>query len=98
MTITESTPSSRILIKLEFLKPFAATNDTEFRFEPGAGGTTVTWTMSGENNFMAKAAGLVMNMDKMVGADFEKGLAQLKAVAEAAAAAPAAPPATVPAS
>jgi len=88
MSITESSPSSRILIKLEFLKPFAATNDTEFRFEPAAGGTTVTWTMSGENNFMAKAAGLFMDMDAMIGADFEKGLAQLKAVAEAAAAAP----------
>lgn len=91
MTITESTPSSRILIRLEFLKPFAATNTTEFRFEPAAGGTTVTWTMSGENNFVAKAAGLVMDMDKMVGDDFEKGLAQLTTVAAAAAAAAPAP-------
>ena len=91
MTITESTPSNRILIRLEFLKPFAATNTTEFRFEPAAGGTTVTWTMSGENNFVAKAAGLVMDMDKMVGDDFEKGLAQLTTVAEAAAAAAPAP-------
>jgi uncharacterized protein YndB with AHSA1/START domain len=83
MTIAESHPSDLVRIKLEFLKPFAATNTTEFTFKPEGGQTLVTWTMTGTNNFPAKAFGLFMNMDKMVGGDFEKGLAQLKAVAEA---------------
>jgi uncharacterized protein YndB with AHSA1/START domain len=84
MTLTESRPSEMIRIKLEFLKPFAATNTAEFSFKPDGNQTTVTWSMFGSNNFMAKAFGLVMNMDKLVGADFEKGLAQLKTVAETA--------------
>ena len=82
MTLTESRPSELVRIKLEFKKPFEATNTTEFSFKPEADKTLVTWSMAGENNFMAKAFGLVMNMDKMVGGDFEKGLAQLKSVAE----------------
>lgn len=83
MTITESRPNDLITIKLEFLKPFAATNTAEFTFKPEGNQTAVTWSMFGENNFMSKAFGLFMNMDKMVGTDFEKGLAQMKAVAEA---------------
>ena len=82
MTLTESRPNELVRIKLEFIKPFAATNTTEFAFKPEADKTMVTWTMFGSNNFMAKAFGLFMNMDKMVGGDFEKGLAQLKSVAE----------------
>lgn len=82
MSLTESRPSQIIRIKLEFLKPFAATNTAEFRFKPDGNQTTVTWSMFGTNNFMAKAFGLFMNMDRLVGGDFEKGLAQLKAVAE----------------
>ena len=84
MMITESHPSDLVRIKLEFLKPFAATSSTEFTFTPQGNQTAVKWRMSGENNFMAKAFHLVMNMDKMIGSDFEKGLAQIKAVAEAA--------------
>ena len=84
MTLTESRVSDLIRIKLEFMKPFAATNTTEFSFKPDGNQTVVTWSMFGENNFMAKAFGLLMNMDKMVGGDFEKGLAQLKSVMEAA--------------
>jgi len=84
MTITESRPHDLIGIKLEFLKPFAATNTTEFTFKTEGDQTAVTWSMFGKNNFMSKAFGLFMNMDKMVGGDFEKGLAQMKAVAEAA--------------
>lgn len=84
MTLTESKPSETIRIKLEFIKPFAATNTTEFTFKAEGDKTLVTWSMFGTNNFMAKAFGLIMNMDKIVGADFEKGLAQLKTVAEAA--------------
>ena len=85
MTLIDSKPSDLIRIKLEFVKPFEATNTTEFLFKPEGGGTKVTWNMTGNNNFMSKAFGLFMNMDKMVGGEFEKGLAQLKTVAEAAA-------------
>ena len=85
MTILESTPSSLVRINLEFLAPFAATNIAEFGLAPAAGGTTVTWTMTGNNSFMAKGANLVMNMDKLVGGDFEKGLRQLKTISESAA-------------
>ena len=84
MTITDSHPSDLVKIKLEFIKPFAATDITQFAFQPNGNQTKVTWTLDGDNNFIGKAFGLVMNMDKMVGADFEKGLAQMKAVAEAA--------------
>ncbi len=84
MTLTESRPDELIGIKLEFKKPFAATNSTEFNFKADGNRTAVTWSMSGTNNFISKAFGLFMNMDKMVGGDFEKGLAQLKSVAEAA--------------
>ena len=83
MTLTESRENELVRIKLEFLKPFAAVNDTEFTFKPEGDQTAVTWTMTGQNNFIAKAFGLVMNMDKMVGGDFEKGLAQMKTLAEA---------------
>jgi hypothetical protein len=80
MTILESHPSNLIRIKLEFLKPFQATNLAEFAFTPSNGGTLVTWSMSGKNNFMAKAFVLVMNCDKMVGGQFEQGLKNLGAV------------------
>jgi hypothetical protein len=84
MTITESRPSDLIRIKLEFFRPFAATNTTEFTFNPEGNRTAVTWDMTGENNFMAKAVHLFMSMDKMVGGQFEQGLARMKSVAEAA--------------
>jgi Polyketide cyclase / dehydrase and lipid transport len=84
MTITESRPGELVRIKLEFFKPFAATNSAEFRFNPtGAEGTAVTWTMTGQNNFLAKAICLFVDMDKMVGGMFEQGLAQMKSVVEA---------------
>ena len=83
MTITESRPSSHISIKLEFLRPMKATNQTVFTLTANSDGTTVEWAMTGKNNFAGKAFALFMNMDKMVGKDFEKGLSQLKAVAEA---------------
>jgi uncharacterized protein YndB with AHSA1/START domain len=81
MEILESTPPSRIQIKLDFLKPFEAHNQAEFKME-GAGPTTVIWTMSGPQAFPMKVMGVFMSMDSMVGKDFEKGLASLKAVAE----------------
>lgn len=82
MTITESRPSELIRIKLEFFKPFTATNTAEFTFRPEGSQTVVTWSMSGQNNFIAKAMHLFMNMDKMVGKDFESGLANMKTVTE----------------
>jgi len=85
MTITESRPSELIRIRLEFMKPFRATSTAEFTFQPAADQTAVTWSMTGTNNFVAKAIHLFMNMDRMIGGQFEKGLAQLKAISEAAA-------------
>ena len=82
MTITESRPPDLIRIKLEFLKPFTATNTTEFTFTPEGNQTAVTWSMAGKNNFIAKAVGLFMNMDKMVGGQFERGLGNMKSVVE----------------
>src|SRR5258706_3348152 len=84
MLITESHPSDLVRIKLDFLRPFAATSDTVFTFRADGNQTTVTWGMTGDKNFIAKAFHLVVNMDKMIGSDFEKGLAQMKSVAEAA--------------
>jgi len=84
MTIAESRPSDLVRIKLEFLKPFASVADTEFTFKPEGNQTAVTWSMSGKNNFMAKAMCLFMSMDKMIGSQFEKGLADMKAIVEAA--------------
>ena len=83
MTILESRPDEFIRFKLEFLKPMAATNTAEFTFTSENDQTTVTWCMYGKNNFMGKAMGLIMNCEKMVGGQFEKGLATLKSVVEA---------------
>jgi len=82
MTITASRPNELVNIKLEFLKPFRATNLTEFKFKPAGDGTTVTWTMTGERNFMMKAFGMLCSMDKIVGKQFDEGLANMKAVVE----------------
>lgn len=82
MTITESRPGEQIGFKLEFQKPMKATNLAEFTFQPAGSETVVTWSMSGKNNFVGKVFGLLMNCDKMVGGQFEKGLATLKSIAE----------------
>jgi hypothetical protein len=84
MTILQSRPSEVIQIQLEFLRPFKATHTAEFTFQPEGNQTTVTWSMSGNRNFLFKAFGLFMNMDRMLGGEFEKGLASMKAVVEAA--------------
>jgi len=83
MTITDSQPPELIRINLEFLRPFKTTNITEFTFKSQDGQTLVSWTMTGKTNFVCKVFGLFMDGDKMVGKDFEKGLASLKAIAEA---------------
>jgi hypothetical protein len=81
MTILETRPDEEIVIRLEFIKPFSTTNQTTFRLAPDAGRTRVDWIMEGQHNFMGKAFSLMMNMDKMVGKDFEQGLANLDAAA-----------------
>ena len=82
MEITESSPPARILIKLDFFKPFEGHNTAEFTMEPKGDNTIVTWAMYGPSAFMMKVMGLFMNMDNMIGNDFAAGLANLKAVAE----------------
>jgi hypothetical protein len=83
MTIERSEAPSLVALKLEFLKPWQATNATSFSFVPEGGGTKVTWAMDGEHKFAMKAFGLFMNLDEMVGRDFERGLTALKSLAEA---------------
>lgn len=81
-TIIESVPGERVRMQLEFLEPFRA-NLAQFSFSAEGEATRVTWSMSGRNGFIGKAMGLVFNMDRMVGGDFEQGLASLKALVEA---------------
>ncbi|MBN9685132.1 MULTISPECIES: SRPBCC family protein [unclassified Corallococcus] len=83
MTILEATANASVRIKLEFIKPFEDSSITTFTFNPATDGTAVTWTMAGDHNFMSKAMCLVMDMDQMIGKDFEKGLASMKTAAQA---------------
>ena len=82
MTILESRAPELIRIKLDFLQPFASTSTTQFEFQPSGEQTVVTWSMQGRNNFLAKAFGLFVDMDRMVGGDFEQGLTQMKTLLE----------------
>jgi hypothetical protein len=84
MTLTESRPAELVRIRVDFVKPFAGTSTSEFNFKPAGNQTAVTWAMSGQRNFLEKAMCLFVNMDKTLGGEFEKGLAQMKSVAEAA--------------
>jgi hypothetical protein len=83
MTIADTRPNDVIRINLEFLRPFKANNLAEFTFKSEGNQTVVTWTMSGKNNFMGKAFSLFVDCDKMVGKEFEKGLASLNSVTQA---------------
>ncbi|MBJ7355462.1 MAG: SRPBCC family protein [Thermoleophilaceae bacterium] len=83
MEITAAEPSNRLELDLHFLKPFKAENVTIFELAPTAdGGTTVTWRMRGRQQGLMRVMGIFFKIDKMVGPDFEKGLAKLKSVAE----------------
>ena len=82
MEIAEAVAPERVLIKLDFLKPFEAHNMAEYLLAESGGETEFTWAMYGPNNFLSKVMGLFFNMDKLVGAQFEQGLAALKTVAE----------------
>jgi uncharacterized protein YndB with AHSA1/START domain len=95
MTVTESIPGRRIAIELAFTRPFKATNQAVFTLEPAAGGNlSVTWALSGNHTFMSKAFTMFVPMDKLVGGEFERGLAKLKTLSESQAAAVAAVPST----
>ena len=82
LTVTAVDPTAAVEMKLEMLTPMEATNRVLFRLRPGNAGTDVTWRMEGTNGFVGKAMSLVANMDQMVGAPFEQGLAALKNVVE----------------
>ena len=77
MEITAAEPSSRIQLALQFLKPFKSNNTTTFDLTPRDGGTHVKWLMVGPKTFLTRVMGIFSSMDKMVGRDFEKGLANL---------------------
>jgi hypothetical protein len=80
--ITESVSPARIVMDLQMFKPFNCRNRVEFTLTPTGDATTVRWAMTGTSNYFSKLMGLFINMDRMVGKDFETGLAGLKRVAE----------------
>ena len=82
MEIVESVPPSRVTLKLDFTRPFKAHNIVDFTLEPRGDSTQVTWAIHGPSPFTSKVMGVVFNMDKMIGKDFEAGLAALKTVSE----------------
>jgi uncharacterized protein YndB with AHSA1/START domain len=82
MEIVESVPPSRVTLKLDFTRPFKAHNIVDFTLEPRGDSTQVTWAIHGPSPFISKVMGIVFNMDKMIGKDFEAGLAALKSVSE----------------
>ena len=82
MEIVDSSAPSKVNIKLDFEKPFRSNNQTEFVLAPQGQATNVTWTMKGPSAFMMRLMGVFMNMDKMIGRDFEQGLANMRALAE----------------
>jgi hypothetical protein len=82
MTITDVAEPSRVRIDLVFEKPFKARSDTVFAIEPDGSGSRVTWTIIGKKTAVTRVMGIFKSMDSLVGPDFEKGLARLKATAE----------------
>ena len=82
MEIIDATPPAKLVIKLDFIKPFEAHNTAEFLFEPLGSTTQLTWAMHGPSPFVSKLMGIFFSMDSLVGKDFETGLANLKAAAE----------------
>ena len=82
LTIEESVLVEKVGVKLEFVEPMKSTADCALTLAGTEAGTSVTWSMDGKHNFLGKAMSLFMNMDQMLGADLEKGLARLKTAAE----------------
>ena len=90
LEITELQAPHRVAMRLDFIKPFEAHNQAEFRIEALPGGASqVSWSMTGPSPFVSKLMGVIFNMDRMIGRDFEAGLHKLKALAEPAPATPA---------
>ena len=83
MEIVDSRPASRVGLKLDFIKPWKSSNTTDFDLASNGAGTDIRWSMSGPHTMMSKVMSLFITMDKLVGKDFEEGLANLKRVAEA---------------
>lgn len=82
MEILDSKPAQKVVIKLDFLKPFEGHNTAELTVEPKGSQTIVTWAMYGPSTFMTKLIGTFMDMDDMIGRDFAAGLAKLKTIVE----------------
>jgi carbon monoxide dehydrogenase subunit G len=82
LTIVDAKPGELVTMKLEFTRPFKATNEVNFKLAPSDHGTCVSWIMDGKYNLITKTMSLCMSMDKMVGKDFEQGLANLNTVAQ----------------
>lgn len=82
MEIVEDTPPSKLVLNLDFVKPFEGHNVVTFTLAPQGEATNVTWTMQGPSKFITKVIGLFCDMDAMIGKEFETGLANLKALAE----------------
>jgi Polyketide cyclase / dehydrase and lipid transport len=82
MEIVEATPSTKVLMKLDFITPFPANNMAEFVLEPRDDSTVVTWAIFGPSPYMSKLMGIFMNIDAMIGKEFDTGLANLKAQME----------------
>jgi hypothetical protein len=83
MTSTESRLNDLVRYQLDFRKPFAASNEVEFTLQTEGSQTSVTWSMSGRQNFVFKAVGLFVNCDKMCGDQFEEGFANLRKIVAA---------------
>ena len=83
MEIVATEPDRRVVTDVRFLKPFRSRSTSTFALQPDGDGTLVTWTMTGPHTVLTRAMGIFTSMDKMIGNDFEKGLARLKADAEA---------------
>jgi hypothetical protein len=101
MALTEARPNEALKIRLDFVEPMEGTSDVAFAFQPEGQGAKVTWSIDGKQGFFERLICTIMGIDleQMIGGDYERGLAKLKTVAEAAppAAAPAAAPASEPA-
>jgi len=82
MEILETSAPQKIVIKLDFFTPFEGHNTAEFTMLPQGDGTHVTWLMHGPANFMSRLIQVFINLDKMIGKDFEAGLANLKTLTE----------------
>jgi uncharacterized protein YndB with AHSA1/START domain len=80
--ISDASPPHKVSIRLNMIRPFAARNRVDFTLQPNGDSTNVTWAMNGQTPYLAKIAHVFLDMDRMVGRDFEAGLASLKAIAE----------------